>query len=148
MRSHARLHSPPPQSPNTRQFYDATPETSRLFYEFLLGLGSDFGATMFEPDFLNANHLCVRRHIEEVGAADAFFDGQASVALARGIPIQWCELIRYRRRVLSARRASANESAHRYIGARPVTESPTHPPTHPPTGCTGASRRLCCSCGR
>ena len=47
-------------------------------------------AAMFEPDFLNANHLCVRRFIEEIGAADAFFEGQTGVALDRGIPIQWC----------------------------------------------------------
>jgi hypothetical protein len=71
-------------------FFDAAPESSRLFYEFLLGLGRDYGMTMFEPDFLNANHLCVRRFIEEIGAADGFFEGQAGVALDMGIPIQWC----------------------------------------------------------
>jgi hypothetical protein len=46
--------------------------------------------TMYEPDFLNANHVCVPRFIEEVGAAEMFFGGQAGVALAKGIPIQWC----------------------------------------------------------
>lgn len=71
-------------------FWDASPEGSVQFYEFLLGLGQDYGMTMFEPDFLNANHVCVPRFIEEVGAADMFFGGQASVALAKGIPIQWC----------------------------------------------------------
>ena len=30
-------------------FYDASPEGSRDFYEFLLGLGQDYGMTMFEP---------------------------------------------------------------------------------------------------
>jgi hypothetical protein len=30
------------------------------------------------------------RVIEEVGAAEMFFGGQAGVALAKGIPIQWC----------------------------------------------------------
>jgi hypothetical protein len=44
----------------------------------------------FEPDFLNQNHNCVPRFISEVGAAAAFFEGQTSVALDRGIPIQWC----------------------------------------------------------
>jgi hypothetical protein len=57
-------------------FYDAAPEDSRRFYQFLLGLGQDYGMTMFEPDFLNANHVCVPRFIEEVGAAATFFDGQ------------------------------------------------------------------------
>ena len=71
-------------------FYDAAPEDAVRFYEFLFTLGADYGMTMFEPDFLNANHLCIRRHIEEVGAADAFFRAQTGVALARGIPIQWC----------------------------------------------------------
>lgn len=75
---------------NSMDFYDAAPEESRAFYEFLLGLGSDYGATMFEPDFLNANHVCVPRFIEEVGAAVMFFDGQTGVARERGIPIQWC----------------------------------------------------------
>jgi hypothetical protein len=46
--------------------------------------------TMYEPDFLNANHVCVPRFIEEIGAAEMFFGGQAGVALAKGIPIQWC----------------------------------------------------------
>ena len=39
-------------------------------------------------DFLNQNHNCVPRFLEEVGAAAAFFDGQVGVALDRGIPIQ------------------------------------------------------------
>lgn len=75
---------------NDFDFYDAAPEESRAFYEFLFDLGQDYGMTMFEPDFLNANHLCVPRFIEEIGAADAFFAGQTGVALDRGIPIQWC----------------------------------------------------------
>ena len=41
-------------------------------------------------DFLNQNHNCVPRFVSEVGAASAFFGGQAGVALDRGIPIQ-CE---------------------------------------------------------
>lgn len=75
---------------NSMDFYDATPEESRTFYEFLFDLGQDYGMTMFEPDFLNANHVCVPRFIEEIGAADGFFSGQTGVALERGIPIQWC----------------------------------------------------------
>ena len=75
---------------DSMDFYDAAPEDAVRFYEFLFDLGQSYGMTMFEPDFLNANHLCVPRFIEEVGAADAFFGGQTSVALARGIPIQWC----------------------------------------------------------
>ena len=76
-------------------FYDAAPEDAVRFYEYLFGLYNTPGSaspimTMFEPDFLNANHQCVPRFIQEVGAADAFFGAQASVALARGIPIQWC----------------------------------------------------------
>ena len=71
-------------------FYDAAPDSSRLFYDFLFDLGVSYGMEWFEPDFLNANHMCVPAFIEHVGAADAFFDGQASAALARGIPIQWC----------------------------------------------------------
>lgn len=71
-------------------FYDAAPESSRLFYDFLFDLGQSYGMTMFEPDFLNQNHNCQPRFISEVGAAEGFFDGQASAALARGIPIQWC----------------------------------------------------------
>jgi hypothetical protein len=75
---------------NHMDFYDAAPEASRDFYEFLLSLGQDYGMTMFEPDFLNANHVCVPRFIEQVGAAAMFFDGQTGVALDKGIPIQWC----------------------------------------------------------
>jgi len=71
-------------------FWDASPEGAVEFYEFLFSLGQDYGMFSYEPDFLNANHLCVPRFIEEVGAADAFFGAQAGVALARGIPIQWC----------------------------------------------------------
>ena len=71
-------------------FFDAAPEDAVRFYEFLYSLGQDYGMTMYEPDFLNANHVCVPRFIEEVGAADMFFSAQTSVALERGIPIQWC----------------------------------------------------------
>ena len=71
-------------------FYDASPESSRDFYDFLFDLGATYGMTMFEPDFLNQNHNCQPRFISEVGAAEAFFGGQAAAALARGIPIQWC----------------------------------------------------------
>jgi len=71
-------------------FWDPSPEGAVEFYEFLFGLGQDYGMTMYEPDFLNANHVCVPRFIEEVGAAEMVFGAQASVALAKGIPIQWC----------------------------------------------------------
>ena len=75
---------------DSMSFWDASPEGAVEFYEFLFGLGQDYGMTMYEPDFLNANHVCVPRFIEEVGAADMFFGAQAGVALAKGIPIQWC----------------------------------------------------------
>jgi hypothetical protein len=71
-------------------FWDAAPEASRLFYDFLFDLGQSYGMTMFEPDFLNQNHNCQPRFISEIGAAEGFFGGQASAALDRGIPIQWC----------------------------------------------------------
>lgn len=38
---------------NSFDFYDAAPEESRAFYDFLFDLGADYGMTMFEPDFLN-----------------------------------------------------------------------------------------------
>ena len=71
-------------------FWDAAPESSRLFYDYLFDLGQSYGMTLFEPDFLDANHNCQPRFISEVGAAEGFFGGQASAALDRGIPIQWC----------------------------------------------------------
>jgi len=76
-------------------FWDASPESAVEFYEFLYSLGQSYGMTMYEPDFLDSNHLCVRRFIEEVGAGDAFFNAQAAVAEARGIPIQWCFVTPY-----------------------------------------------------
>lgn len=162
-------------------FFDPAPSDSIRFYEFLLGLGQDYGMTLFEPDFLNQNHKCVRSvaaaaspartrpprgrplvlarrragphtpavngqpvcarpgrtrppttrrrkrsslcvrvrayprpparpppsspplpprscvplFIETIGAAEEFFAGQATVALNKGIPIQWCFVTPY-----------------------------------------------------
>ncbi len=75
---------------NGFDFYDPAPESAVAFYEALYDLGESYGMFSYEPDFLNQNHNCVPRFITEVGAAETVFTGQTSVALRRGIPIQWC----------------------------------------------------------
>jgi hypothetical protein len=71
-------------------FYNPAPEHALEYFSFLMDLVLDYGGTLFEPDFLHQNHLCMDELISVVGAAEALFGGMATAAQERGIAIQFC----------------------------------------------------------
>lgn len=71
-------------------FYNPAPAHSLEYFSFIMDLVLDYGATLFEPDFLHQNHLCMDETTQVVGAAEALFGGMATAAAERGIAIQFC----------------------------------------------------------
>jgi len=82
-----------PSLPGCRgfSFKDATPEDSARFYRWFFELGmSSYGMRSYEIDFVSQNLHCVDRFVEEVGAAERFFNGMANTALELNLPVQLC----------------------------------------------------------